>query len=416
MNERSGYHTSTPPPESQRRPGGPRWRPAPLLRAPEQSRTLFLVTMAAAMAPLLTGVVFFGYRAAMIATLSIGGCALLEWAWFRVTRTPALFGRSHALLTGTLLALTLPPFAPWYVPLVAAAFAIIVGKAVFGGVGHFLWQPALVGRLAVAAMFGATLNPAAWPILAPTKVVTGDVAACRPLDAGVRYRRWSGRIELPDEADGVLLPRPVTQLRELTNATDPQHETITDALVAMPAVRDAMIGATGGGIGETSAIVLVVVGLYLIRRHYVNWVLPAAFVGSAAVVVAVAPVYLLSGASAIRTVWAPAAAEGFEVGLTYVGYHLASGELLLAAMLLAPEMTSRPVTPRGQAVFGIGCGVIAMLLRLYVVFPLACYTAVLLMNTATPLLERVTRPRVLGRRPWWLRLGRRQRRFAPPAD
>jgi len=415
MSTQRGQTAPPRPVAAPQRPGGPRWRPAPLIRAPEQSRTLFLVTLAAALVPLAAGVFFFGYHAAMVAALSIGGCAVLEWACFRVTQTPALFGRSHALLTGALLALTLPAFAPWYVPLVGAAFAIIVGKAIFGGVGHFLWQPALVGRLAVAVMFGTTLNPAAWPVLAPTRVVTGDIAACRPVEAGMIYRSWSRGIDRPGTDEGYRLPRPVTQLRTLTDPTDPQHESITAALTAMPAIRDAMIGATGGGIGETSAVILVVVGLYLIRRHCVSWILPTAFIGSAAVVVAVAPVYLLSGGG-VRTVWLPASAEGFEAGLTYVGYHLGTGELLLAAMLLAPEMTSRPVTPRGQAIFGIGCGVVGMLLRLYVVFPLACYTAVLLMNTATPLLDRFTRPRVLGRRPWWRRLLRRESPFALPAD
>ena len=123
---------------------------APLIRAPEKIRTVFMVTTGAACLPLAAGILIFGWRAALVAFVSIVSCVSIERLYFRVTHSPALLGRSHAYLTGVLLALTLPPFTPWYVVLLASAFAILIGKAVFGGVGHFLWQPALVGRFAVA--------------------------------------------------------------------------------------------------------------------------------------------------------------------------------------------------------------------------------------------------------------------------
>lgn len=148
----------------------------------------------------------------------------------------------------------------------------------------------------------------------------------------------------------------------------------------------------------------------MIYRHYVNWLLPASFIISAAVVVAVAPVHLAGPGDTGRTVWLPLTSEGLDVGFTFLSYHLTSGELLLAALFLAPEMTRRPVTRAGQVLFGAGCGVIGMLLRLYVVFPLACYMAVMAMNTTTPALERITRPLVLGQRPWWVRMVHRRRR------
>lgn len=379
------------------------WRPAPMMRAPERSRTIFLVTFCAAIAPLTAGMVYFGYRSAVVTLLCIGSCTGMEWACFRVTRIPALWGRSHALLTGALLALTLPPHVSWYVPVVAAAFAIIVGKAVFGGVGHFLWQPALVGRLAVSVMFGAAIHPAAWPVLSRANMITGDIRSCTQ---PVAYRSWFDAPEPPRQTDGFELPRPVARLRGLCDRSSPRYASLTEALVDLPEIRDLLYGATPGGIGETSAVILVLTGLYLIYRHYANWILPVSFIASAALVVAVAPVFLARPDDTARTVWFPFVAEGLDVGFAYVSYHLLAGELLLAALLLSSEMTSRPVTPVGQVLFGLGCGVIGMVLRLYVIFPLSCYVAVLAMNTFTPLLERTTRPRVLGRR-------RRLRR--PPA-
>lgn len=376
------------------RPSSP-WRQAPLQRAPERSRTVFSVLFTAALGPLLAGAVFFGYKSLMLAGACVASCYAIEWVCYRLARPPALMHASHACLTGLLLALTLPPMAPWYVALAGSAFAILLGKALFGGVGHFLWQPALVGRLAVAVMFGATLSPATWPLLAPAHVLAGDVETCA--EPAEPYLRWADSKPAP-QAEGYLLPRPTETLRKLTDADNPRYKKISYALTDLPPMQDMLGGAVPGGIGETSAIVILVAGLYLIYRNYIRWALPVYFILSAALTAAIAPITLAEDLGP-RTVWAPAFSnEGMEAGLAYVSFHLAAGELMLAAFFLAPEMTSRPVTPRGQALFGLGCGVLTILLRLYVLFPLSAYVAVLAMNTLTPIIERFTRPRVLGKR------------------
>ena len=175
---------------------------APFLRAPERVRSIYTVTLLTACGPLVAGIVFFGWRAAILAGLSVATSVLLEHVYFRITRSPAMLGRSHAYLTGLLLALTLPAHAPWYVPVVGAAFAVIIGKAVFGGVGHFVWQPALVGRVAVAVMFAAVLNPSARTadahrtlpapgyglLLGPTEIISGDIHLKRRAEG---YDSWT---------------------------------------------------------------------------------------------------------------------------------------------------------------------------------------------------------------------------------
>jgi electron transport complex protein RnfD len=179
----------------------------------------------------------------------------------------------------------------------------------------------------------------------------------------------------------------------------------------MPPINDLLYGACPGGIGETCSVVIVVAGLYLIYRNYVKWQLPVAFLAAAWVTLALAPLYLAGPDGASRTLRWPLLAEGLEAGFTYINYHLLSGELLLAAFFLATEMTSRPVTAGGQAIFGLGCGVLAMLLRLYVNVPIPCYMAVLAMNTLTPAIDALWRPRVFGcGRFRWLR-----RRGSPAA-
>ncbi|MCE5277277.1 MAG: RnfABCDGE type electron transport complex subunit D [Planctomycetaceae bacterium] len=404
---------------------------APFLRAPEAARTIFIVTLAAACAPLVAGLILFGWYAAVVSALCIGSCVILERLYYRVTRTPALLGRTHAYLTGVLLALTMPPFVPWYIPVVAAAFAIIVGKAIFGGVGHFLWQPALVGRVAVAVIFLTTLTPTYWPILARDKLLNGDIRAAQRLE---RSDQWSTSVA-PDGADAFSMRPPADILAGLTSTDDvpysglasihpkrlrvalntsPQQHVprLRGAIMPnLPPLREMLLGTRPGGIGETCAVVILVAGVYLIYRGYVKWQLPLAFIASAAAVVAVAPVHLATGSDGhVAWKWLPLVFEGADTGFTYVLYQLLSGELLLAAMFLAPEMTSRPVTTGGQVIFGVGCGVAAMLLRLYVDLPVPCYTAILIMNSFTPKIDRLWRPHSLGQ-PAWRWFGR-----TPPAS
>ena len=430
---------------------------APFVRAPEGARTIFLVTFAAACIPLLAGVMFFGWRGLVIVAVSVASCGLIERLYYRVTRTPALLGRSHAYLTGLLLGLTLPPFVPWYVAVLASAFAIIVGKAIFGGVGHFIWHPVLVGRLAVAVLLPETLNPQQWNLLAQNHVFTGDVVHAKPQP----YVQWYGR-HSPTGADAFLLERPENVLRGLTerhrawlthfihrpgsalggmaplpparysalvhvpvprvpraSPASPSTQPVPRvpragvpgarpaALAELPSLKEMAFGARPGGIGETSAVFIMIAGLYLIYRNYVRWQLPFTFLAAAAVVVAVAPVQIQGAGGAVRNVWMPAGSEGFDVGIVYVSFHLLSGELMLAAIFLAPEMTSRPVTTGGQVIFALGCGTIAMLLRLYVDVPVPCYMAVLVMNTFVPAIDAIWRPRVFGAS-WLWRLRKRR--------
>jgi len=384
---------------------------SPFLHAPEGARTVFLVTFAAACGPLAAGLVLFGWRAGLIAAISIAGCAVIERLYYYVTRTPALLGRSHAYLVGLLLALTLPAYVPWYVPLVGAAFAIIVGKGIFGGVGHFIWQPALVGRLAVAVMFSvdlttpATNYPATGPILAQSRLLVGDIKSTRYQED---FRIWRG-VPAPPGADAFLIRRPETTLKYLTDRRDPGFSGLAYrsdqalqsgplALMKLPPINDMIYGARPGGIGETCIVVIIVAGLYLVYRNYLRLQLPLVFIVAAGCVAAIAPVYFAGPHDTVLARWVPFIIEGRDTGLMYVAYQLLSGELFLAAFLLAAEMTSRPVTVGGQAIFAACGGALAMLLKLYVDTPIPAYMAVLAVNTMTIVIDDFWRPRVFGQK------------------
>lgn len=385
---------------------------SPFLRAPEGARTVFLITVFAVCGPLLGGIVLFGWRATVTAALAIASCVITERLYYRVTRIPALLGRSHSVLTGVLLALTLPAFVPWFVPVVAGAFAIIVGKAVFGGVGHFVWQPAIVGRLAVAVLFPAMLTVSdarfqqRMPVLAQNRLLVGDV---RDAAFGNDTAPWRGRAA-PNDKDAVLLTPPTHILRGLTDRNAPAYSALIwrpadqpdakpAALLQMPPIENLFYGARPGGLGETSIILLIVACLYLVYRNYLKWELPFAMLLAAWVTAAVAPIYLAGPNDTVRTHWLPLlSGEGLSIAMTYVNYQIVSGGLALAIAMVSVEMTSRPVTTGGQVLLGLGCGVLAMLLQLYSTIPIPCLMAVLAMNTFTPTIDRFWRPRVFGTR------------------
>ena len=389
---------------------------SPFIRAPERARTVFLVTSGAAAMPLMAGAVLFGWRSWVVAGISIVSCVLIERLYYRVSRVPALLGRSHAFLTGLLIALTLPAHVPWYIPLVAAAFAIIVGKAIFGGVGHFLWQPALVGRLAVTVMFPLTMtqpfgnHPNTGPVLAQERVLVGNVRAARRAE---NYRQWRGTAA-PQGADAFILQTPSSTLGGLTSEPVPAFSALAylpdnlpqarpAAFSRLPLMAEMFYGIRPGGIGETCVVVIVIAGLYLVYRNYVKLALPLTILLAAAIVTAAAPVKLAGPNETLAWVFWPMLKEGLDVGLVYVTYQLLSFELVLAAFFLAPEMTSRPITTGGQVLFGIGAGALAMVLKLYLDIPIPAYMAVLAMNTLTPVIDVVWRPRVFGQRRWWRR-------------
>jgi electron transport complex protein RnfD len=164
----------------------------------------------------------------------------------------------------------------------------------------------------------------------------------------------------------------------------------------MPPAWDLVCGAYGGGIGETCAAAILIAGLYLVYRNYIRWQLPGMFLLAAGLVAAVAPIR--AGPDGAWR-WLPFLQQGADAGIAYVGYHLTTGGMMLAAWFFATEMTSRPVTGPAQAVFGFGCGAAAMIGRLYTGSPIPAYAAVLLMNTFTPVLDNI-RPRVFGRGRW----------------
>ena len=182
--------------------------------------------------------------------------------------------------------------------------------------------------------------------------------------------------------------------------------------LALPPLADAVVGSTGGGLGETSVVAILLGGLYLIYRGYVRWQLPVSFLAAAAVSAAIWPMPIGSSG---EWVWFPGFVGMFSegtilgsslwwqeaaVGLTYVSFHLCSGGLMLAAFFLANDMATRPTRLGGQIIFGLGAGVLTIAARIHggwQMAPLGAYGALLVMNTFAPLIDWLTRVKPRGK-------------------
>lgn len=288
---------------------------------------------------------FFGPSALLVVAASVVGAV----------GTERLFGRGGSLadgsaaITGILLGLTLPAGMPLWMVVLGGAFAIGFGKLLFGGLGHNVFNPALLGRAFLQAAFPVAITT--WP--APAA------------------HWWALR------GDNLALPLMRAQGTDAVTAATPlglmKFEHQPTALV------DLMLGTTNGSLGETAAVVILPCGAYLALRGYLNWRIPASILGTVA---------LFAGALHLAD---PA---------RYASplFMLFSGGLVLGAVFMATDMVTAPVTNAGRWLFGAGIGVLVVVIRVWGGLPEGVMYAILLMNAVVPFINRVTQPRPFGTR------------------
>ena len=409
----------------------------PHLYSGESGRRIIWTHVGALWLAVLVSAAFFGWASLIVLAGAVGSCVAVDLALSRLTgsRNPASL--PHAVLTGLLLGLSLPMMTEMglmlRIAVLGAIIASLLGKWLFGGMGHYIWHPALVGILAVHFLFPAEVGMVGqdkdllgprrgkYLLLSKHALFVGDLSknqeprfyqfsSNRPqLLQPNDYRGWSVSL-LAQPAQTWRLYRPVHILQELAkgqirNSNSPAGLSAVEQAIslALPPLADAILGCTGGGLGETSVIAILLGGIFLIYRGYIRWQLPLSFLAATALSAAVLPLPVGTNG---ELVWFPALSgishnwpRLLAVGLTYVSFHLCSGGLMLAAFFLANEMATRPIRLKGQIIFGLGAGVLTIVARLYggwAMAPLGAYSALLVMNTLTPLIDRLTRPKPRG--------------------
>jgi len=265
----------------------------------------------------IASVYFFRLRALIVIFSSVISAVLTEFVIQKFMKQKITITDCSAVLTGLLLGLILSPLVPFWIPVLGSMFAIAIGKMVFGGLGHNIFNPALVGRAFLVA---------SWPALMTRWLVDGTTGAT-PL----------GMLKL----EGV--------------------KTGYNAL---------FFGNIGGCIGETSALALLIGAGFLFYKKIIDWRIPASFIGT---------VFVFAWVFRQDPV-----------------FHILAGGLLIGAFFMATDYVTSPITKKGKLIFGFGCGFLTIILRLFSGYPEGVMFSILLMNAATPLIERFTLPKPFG--------------------
>ena len=307
--------------------------PSPHVRRGVTTRRL-MVDVLLALAPAAGfGVVAFGWRAAVILLLATGAAILAEYLTEKILHRPVTVSDCSAAVTGLLLGMNLPSTVPFYVPVVGSVFAIVVVKQIFGGIGKNIMNPALAARVFL--------------MLAWTAKMTKFVPAFAWMDG----------------TDAVASATPLASLK--TGASG-------------GAVIDLFLGKCGGCIGEVSALCLLLGGVYLLVRRVIAWQIPAAMLGTVALLTLIFP-------------------RGDMGGVQFMASSLFSGGLMLGAIFMATDYVTSPVTAWGRVIYGAGCGALVVFLRYFSGYPEGVSFAILIMNALVWYIELLTKPRVYGK-------------------
>ncbi len=319
-----------------------------------------MVTVMAALAPAtLFGFWLYGWPAVNLWAVSLIAAIVGEAFVLRLQERairPVLMDGS-GILTAWLLALSLPPYAPWWIAVLGSLFAVIVCKQVFGGLGQNVFNPAMAARVMLLISF--PLEMTTW--VAPSTHTPSWLDSL-----GVTF--------LSQPIDGMASASLLGHVKtEFTRGIG-----VDQALAGYYAPVDALIGSRAGSMGETAALLLLVGGLFLIARRIITWHAPMAMLVGVAV-----PALLFNAINP----------EHYAGPLV----HLLSGGLMLGAFFIITDPVTSPNTTLGQLIFGLGCGLMTWIIRTWGGYPEGVAFAVMLMNAATPIIDYYVKPRIYGR-------------------
>lgn len=311
---------------------------SPHVHAKTTTRTIMRDVIIALMPALIGSVYFFGLRALVVTLISVASCVFFEWAWCRLMKQPCKVYDFSAVVTGILLAFVCPVTIPYWIIVVGALFAIVLVKMLFGGIGKNVVNPALAAR---AFLFS-------WPAAMSTWVQVG----------------WENRAGIVSAADAVTAATPMADLHA--------------GLMPKASLLDMFLGNVGGSLGETSAALLLLGFGYLLLRRVLTVRIPLAYLGTVAVLALLFPM-------------------GND-RLTWMTAQLCGGGLMLGALFMATDYVTSPVTKLGQVIYGIGCGVLTVMIRYFGSYNEGVSYAILIMNLCVVLLDRIGRPTKFGAR------------------
>lgn len=310
---------------------------SPHVRSSETTTGIMLDVIIALVPALVMSIVYFGTRALALTAVTVGSAVLAEFISRKVMKRSSTIGDLSAVVTGLILAFNLPATIPLWIAAIGSIVAIVVVKQMFGGIGQNFVNPAITARIILMVSFPTAM--AKWIV---------------PFESG-----WS--------ADAVTAATPMATLANVTGGD-------VSAVEGLPSLAQMLIGYHGGSMGEVCSIALIAGGLYLLLRRVISPAIPFTFMGTVAVIM------LIAGKG------------NFE----FVAYQLLGGGLLLGAFFMATDYSTSPINFKGKIIFGIGCGLITSIIRLFGSLPEGVSFSIILMNILVPHIERLTTPKPFG--------------------
>ena len=310
---------------------------SPHAHSPVTTQTIMRDVLIALVPALLGSIYFFGFRSLLVTLVSAAACVFFEWGFCKVRKLHCKTYDLSAVVTGVLLAFVCPVTIPYWTIILGDFFAIVLVKMLFGGLGKNIVNPALAGR---AFLFS-------WPVLMSNWVKVG----------------FSNAAGLLSTADAVTAATPLAVMHQ-------------QKMLPEESILDMFLGNIGGCIGETSALLLIIGFIYLLYRKVITARIPLAYIGTVAILAFLFP----QGND--RIAWMAAQVFG--------------GGLMVGAIFMATDYVTSPLTKLGQIVYGIGCGVITILIRYFGGYSEGVTYAILCMNACAVLLDKIGRPVKFG--------------------
>ncbi len=340
---------------------------APHIKTGDSVQKIMWLVVASLVPAAAFGVYTFGLHALVLIAASIISAVAAEALYQALLKKKITVIDGSAVITGLLIGMNVPPTAPVWMVVIGSFFGIIIVKQVFGGLGFNIFNPALGARAFMMA---------SWPVYMTTGWV--PFSGSNVLAGGVQNAAG-----LPQQAfDAITQATPLGALKEGPKILQEMNIGIGqlhDFLFSSSMIKSLFIGNIGGVIGETSALFLLIGGIFLLARRIITWHIPVSFIGTVGILA-----------------FAYYSAAGLSCPWMAVLFHLLSGGLMLGAFFMATDMVTSPVSAAGMVIFGVGCGAITFIIRIWGGYPEGVSYSILLMNAATPLIDRFTKPRVFG--------------------
>jgi len=298
---------------------------SPHIRSEETTQKIMLDVLIALLPALIASIFYFGFKSLFLVVASVASAVATEIALQKIMKKPVTVSDLSAVVTGILLAFNIPPTAPLWIPVMGSAFAIAIVKQIFGGIGFNFMNPALAGRAFLMS---------SWP----TRMMS----------------EWIDPV-----TDAITSATPLAIIKGTAEGQ-------------LPSLMNMLLGRIPGCLGETSSILLIVGGVYLIYRGVIKWIIPVVYIGTVAILA------VLVGDGSL------------------VLYHVLGGGLILGAFFMATDYVTSPVTDKGKIIYAVGAGMLTMMIRKLGGYPEGVSYSILLMNIVTPMIDKYVTPKLFG--------------------